>query len=156
MEPVLAPSPLFSIPLIDLVYRTDIPPSERPVFKNSEAVARYLQETWDQNKLELQEQFKVLLLNGANQILGIYEHASGGHRRISIEPKWIFAAAILANASQIILSHNHPSGQLKASKQDIFLTEKIKLGASLLDIAVLDHIIITRKGYYSFADQKLI
>ncbi|MEI2709571.1 MAG: JAB domain-containing protein [Chitinophagaceae bacterium] len=57
------------------------------------------------------------------------------------------------NATSIILSHNHPSGNLKPSKQDTLLTEKIKQGALLLDIKVLDHIIVSEEGYYSFADE---
>ena len=72
------------------------------------------------------------------------------------DPKVIFAAAIKSAASSIILAHNHPSGNLRPSSADISLTRKIKAGGELLDIAVSDHLIISREGYYSFADEGLM
>ena len=71
------------------------------------------------------------------------------------DPKRIFQAALKANASSIILAHNHPSGNLNASQQDIALTKKIKKGAEFLEIAVLDHLIITDESYKSLADENM-
>ncbi len=68
----------------------------------------------------------------------------------------IFAAALKVNCCAIIISHNHPSGNLKPSRQDQELTQKIKYGAQLLDINLFDHIIVTNEAFYSFADQGLI
>ncbi len=115
-----------------------------------------LEQNWDKGKLEFVEQFKVLLLNRANKVLGLYELSTGGVAGTVADPKLIFVAALKACASAIILCHNHPSGNLQPSAADIQLTKKIKEGGSLLDIAVLDHIILTSEGYYSFADEGLL
>lgn len=72
------------------------------------------------------------------------------------DPKLIFAAAIKTNACGIILAHNHPSGNLQLSQADIDLTLKMKEGGKLLEIQVLDHVILTSEGYYSFADEGLL
>ena len=99
------------------------------------------------------ESFKIVLLNRANKILGISTISQGGVSGTVADPKVIFQAALKANASSVILFHNHPSGQLKPSQQDISLTKKIKEGGKLLEISVLDHLIITDVGFYSFADE---
>jgi len=72
------------------------------------------------------------------------------------DPKLIFAAAINGASAAIILSHNHPSGQLKPSDADLKLTQKLKEGGKYLEIQVLDHIIVTSEGYYSFADEGVL
>ncbi|WP_317168263.1 JAB domain-containing protein [Pontibacter pamirensis] len=102
------------------------------------------------------EQFKVMLLNRANKVLGIYETSTGGVAGTVADPKLIFVAALKACASSIVLCHNHPSGNLKPSAADLQLTKKIKQGGELLDIAVLDHIILTSESYYSLADEGLL
>jgi DNA repair protein RadC len=106
--------------------------------------------------MELQEQFKVLLLNRANHVLGIYELSTGGVNSTVADPKLIFVAALKANASGIITAHNHPSGNLKPSEVDKYLTRKIKEGALLLDMVLLDHLIITPYSYCSFAGEAMI
>ena len=92
-----------------------------------------------------------MLLNRANKVLGIFEVSSGGSTGTVADPKLVFAAAIKANACGIILAHNHPSGNLQPSQADIDLTKKMKEGGKLLEIQILDHVIITTEGYYSFA-----
>lgn len=141
---------------IKLTYRNRVKPSERPQVTSSADSYRVLKSGWDPGKLEFVEQFKVLLLSRANRVLGIYEVSTGGVAGTVADPKLIFAAALKACASGIILSHNHPSGNLKPSAADLQLTRKIKQGGELLDIAVLDHIILTSEGYYSLADEGLL
>ena len=102
------------------------------------------------------EQFKVLLLNRANKILGVFDVSSGGITGTVADPRIILAASVKANAVSIILCHNHPSGSLIPSQADQQLTTKIKLAAQYFDITVLDHIIITAEEHYSFADQGLL
>ena len=80
----------------------------------------------------------------------------GGTAGTIADPKIIFAAAIKSNACGIILLHNHPSGNLKPSQQDLDLTRKIKAGGQILDIGVMDHLIITSEGYFSFVDEGLM
>jgi len=111
---------------------------------------------WDSSTIEFVEQFKVVLLNRANRVIGIFNLSAGGTTGTVAEPKLVFASSILRNASSIILAHNHPSGNLKPSSADIDLTKKLKEAGKLLDIPVLDHLIVTTEGYYSFADDGMI
>lgn len=138
---------------VELVYKTKVKASERPVVSSSKEVYELLRRTWDENKIELVEQFKILLLNQSNKVLGICELATGGICGTVADPRIIFTMALKAAASNIILAHNHPSGSLKPSQADVQLTRKIKEGGQLLDITVLDHLIITKEAYYSFADE---
>ena len=147
---------LYEVAEIHLSYKTDVKPSLRPKINGSKDAFNVLLETWDDSKIEFVEQFKVLLLNRANKVLGIFEVSSGSSTGTVADPKLIFAAAIKANACGIILAHNHPSGNLTASQADLDLTKKMKEGGKFLEIQVLDHVIITKEGYYSFADEGLI
>jgi DNA repair protein RadC len=98
----------------------------------------------------------LLCLNRANKVIGFYKVSSGGFAGTVADPKVIFTIALNCAASAIIIAHNHPSGNLKASKADIDLTNKIKLAGDTLEINLLDHIIMTEDSYYSFADDALI
>lgn len=109
--------------------------------------------SWDKNTIELQEEFKVLLLNRANIVLGIYPLSKGGVAGTVVDVKLIFGVALKCNASGMILCHNHPSGNLKPSKQDIEITKKIKQCSELFEISLLDHLIISNFGYYSFSEE---
>ncbi|WP_192821282.1 RadC family protein [Rufibacter sp. LB8] len=141
---------------VKLTYRSKVKPDERPKVTCSTDIYDLLKGNWDNGKLEFVEQFKVLLLNRANKVLGLYELSTGGVAGTVADPKLIFVAALKACASAIVLCHNHPSGNLTPSAADIQLTKKIKEGGSLLDIAVLDHLILTSEEYYSFADEGLL
>jgi DNA repair protein RadC len=116
----------------------------------------FLKKVYDKRILQLQESFIVLYLNRANQILGYYKHSLGGIAGTVADPRIIFATALASASSGIILSHNHPSGNLTASQPDLDLTRKIKEGGKLLEIQLLDHVIVTKTGYFSFADEGLI
>jgi DNA repair protein RadC len=102
------------------------------------------------------EEFWVLLLNRANQVISKKQISAGGVSGTVADPRIIFKHAIEALASGIILMHNHPSGNQTASKQDQELTRKMVASGKSLDIPVLDHIIFTNQGYYSFADEGLL
>jgi len=102
------------------------------------------------------EQFWILLLNRANQIISKVQISSGGVAGTVVDAKLIFKPALEVLASGIILLHNHPSGNLKPSKQDIDITKKLITGAKNLDINILDHLIISEMGYLSFKDEGLI
>jgi DNA repair protein RadC len=98
------------------------------------------------------EEFWVLLLNRGNKIIDYKKISEGGVAGTVVDPKIIFKYALENLASNIVLCHNHPSGNTMPSFEDKTLTKKIKEGAALLDILVLDHLIIGQKTYYSFAD----
>jgi DNA repair protein RadC len=102
------------------------------------------------------EEFWIILLNRANHIIYKTAISKGGISGTVADPRLIFKAAIEHNASGLILSHNHPSGNLKPSESDILLTKKIREAGKNLDIEVLDHIIIAADKYYSFADEGIL
>jgi DNA repair protein RadC len=108
---------------------------------------------WDLDTIELQEEFKVLLLNRANEVLGIYPLSKGGIAGTVVDSRLIFAVALKCNATGIIIAHNHPSGNLKPSDADITLTRSIKKCADFLDITLIDHIIVTKNGFFSFSNE---
>jgi DNA repair protein RadC len=141
---------------VELVYKSKVKPSQRPQIQCSNDSYEVLLKTWDINKIELIEQFKILLLNTRQKVLGIHEISTGGISGCVADPRLIFASALKAGATGIILSHNHPSGSLNPSNADIQLTRKIAEGGKLLDIVVSDHLIISLESYYSFADEGMI
>jgi DNA repair protein RadC len=146
----------YQVAEIQLIYKSNVKPSLRPKINCSKDAHNVLMETWDDSKIDLLEQFKVMLTNRANKVLGIFEVSIGGISGTVADPKLIFAAAIKAAASGIIISHNHPSGNLRPSQADIQLTKKIKEGGKLLEVQLLDHIMLTSEGYFSFADEGLL
>ncbi|PWA09825.1 RadC family protein [Flavobacterium laiguense] len=99
------------------------------------------------------EEFWVLFLNNSNKILFKTQLSKGGMTGTMVDVRIVFKIAFEQNATAIILVHNHPSGKLQASDADIQITKKIKTAGQQLDIPVLDHIIITESGYYSFVDE---
>ena len=102
------------------------------------------------------EVFWILLLNRANQVIKKCQISTGGISGTVADPKIIFKTALENLCSAIILVHNHPSGNLKPSSADISLTKKMKESGNLLEIPVLDHIIFSDNGYYSFADEGIL
>lgn len=138
---------------IELIYKSSVKPSKRPRITCSKDGYELFLKHWDQNKLEFVEEFKVMLLNRAHKVLGICTLTSGGVSGTIADPKLAFVAALKANASYIMIAHSHPSGNLKPSKADEELTSKIKEAGKFLDLFLLDHLIITSEGYYSFADE---
>lgn len=99
------------------------------------------------------EQFVAILLNRSNQVIKVAAISDGGISGTVVDPKRLFKIAIEANASAIIVGHNHPSGNVVPSSQDIALTNKLKNAGSFLDISVLDHLIVGDEKYFSFADE---
>lgn len=149
--------PLFKIAQVELTYRNKVKASERPIVQKSDDAYKLLINNWDMNKIELVESFKILLLDRRSACLGISEISSGGVSGCMADPKIIFATALKARASNLILAHNHPSGQLVPSNSDISISRKLREGGKVLDINVLDHLIVSPDQYYSFADEgKLI
>lgn len=102
------------------------------------------------------EQFFVLLMRRNNTIIRHVQVSAGGVSGTLVDPKLVFNPALEHLASAVIISHNHPSGNLKPSQADISLTRKLKDGGDLLEIRVLDHLIFTNHAYFSFADEGLM
>jgi DNA repair protein RadC len=133
--------------------RLSASPLDKHRIGSSGDIARYLQTRLKDNRHEV---FAVLFLNRANKINHFEIISEGGITGTVADPRIILRKALEEDAVNIILCHNHPSGSLKPSRADEELTRKIKEAARLLDIAVLDHIIVSEDGYYSFADEGLL
>lgn len=156
MEKEMTTTAWLNVAEVELIYKSKVKASERPMIKTSKDAAELLTNLWNENKIDFIEQFKVLLLNRANRVLGIIDISSGGVTGTVADPRLIFVAALKANAVGIIISHNHPSSNLKPSRADEELTQKIKNAGKFLDISLLDHVIVSSEGYFSFADEGLL
>ncbi len=146
----------FQVAEITVSYLPKLKASQRPKVSTCQEVYECFLQTWDEHRIEMVEQFKVMLLNRAGRVLGIFEVSTGGSAGTIADPKIIFSTALKGNASSIILAHNHPSGSLKPSHADLQLTSKLVQAGKLLDIVVLDHLIITSEGYISFANESMM
>lgn len=141
---------------VELVYVNKMKSTERPVIASSKTAYEVLMQHWDKNKIDYLEHFKILLLDNANRVLAVYEVSSGGLTSTSVDQRQVFCAGLLIKATAIILAHNHPSGRLTPSNEDRTLTNNIVAAGKIIGISILDHIIVTSEGYYSFADEGLI
>jgi DNA repair protein RadC len=139
---------------VEIIYRNRLR-EERPLVSTSAATYDILLPFFEQ-AMETYEVFYVVMLDRGNRVKCVFKASQGGLHGTVADPKVIFAASLKCLASSIIVAHNHPSGQLRPSEEDIRLTRKLVDGARLLDLAVLDHVIMTRNGYYSFADNGML
>ncbi|MDX2282974.1 MAG: DNA repair protein RadC [Bacteroidia bacterium] len=103
-----------------------------------------------------QEVFYVVYLNRANEIRAVREISRGGLTSTVIDPRIVFREAVSLMAASIILVHNHPSGSLRPSEADLSITRRLSEAAKLFDMQVLDHIIVSARGHYSFADHQVL
>lgn len=102
------------------------------------------------------EEFWILLMGRSNKVLGAHLISKGGLAATVVDPKVIFQVALENQATSIILAHNHPSGSLRPSAEDLTLTKKVCAGGNLLDIKVFDHLILTDESYFSFGDEGVL
>ena len=126
---------------------------ERPVIQNSMDVVNLMQ-----NKIAYldHEELWVIYLNNSNRILDVVQINKGGISSTEVDVRIVLEKAVVMKSTQIILCHNHPSGSVRPSKADIQLTEKTRKAANILDVMLVDHIIIHKGKYYSFAEESLI
>lgn len=129
---------------------------ERIKVTNSQILFNLILKHWDLDLIEFQEEVKILLLNRANIVLGIYEMSKGGTSGTVVDIKIILGIALKCNASSIVITHNHPSGTLEPSEPDKSITKKLKEACRILDLNLLDHLIVTGQGYYSFSDNLIL
>jgi DNA repair protein RadC len=145
----------YNLAEIQVSYRTTIKASERRKITTSKDAESILREIWSSG-MEFKEEFYIILLNRANKVLGWYKVSEGGMSGTVVDPKLVFSIALKSLASSLVLAHNHPSGNLKPSNEDINLTKKLKEAGALLEIPVLDHLILTTDGYFSFGDEGMM
>jgi DNA repair protein RadC len=138
---------------LELGVRRNMADNKKEIVTSSRDVASYLQAKLQYKKHEV---FAVVFLNRSNKINHYEIISEGGITGTVADPRIILRKALEHDAVSIVLCHNHPSGNLKPSRQDQELTLKIKEAAKYFDIKVLDHIIVSEEGYYSFADDGML
>jgi DNA repair protein RadC len=146
----------YKVAEVKLSYKSTLKYKERVKVSSAEDAYKLLLPLFDEDTIEYNEFFKVLLLDNANHVLGYTLVSQGGLTETCVDIRIILQAALLCNATNLILAHNHPSGNLTPSEEDLSLTNKIKEAAKLMRINVMDHLILTSESYFSFADDGLM
>ncbi len=134
-------------------YKTKVKAIDRPKIKSSQDAYNEFLKVFNAETIEHHEECILLLVNRANSVLGWVKISQGGIAGTVIDVRVIMSIAITANASGIIIAHNHPSGQIVPSDPDKQITRQIKEAGKILQILLLDHIIIGENSYYSFSDE---
>lgn len=147
---------LFKVSEVELTYKPNYKPADRPQISTAKKAHEIFIAHWSLGKIEFLEEFKIFLLNRRNRVLGIVDISMGGVSGTLADPRVIFAIALKSGASGIIQCHNHQSGELQPGKTDVDLTRKLQQGGRLLDIEILDHLIVSKEGFYSFADEGMM
>ena len=144
---------LFTMDIAEIAisYSTNVKPGDRVKITTSKTAYEVFAAGWP--SYEHREYFYIILMNRANKVLGVSQISVGGISGTVVDPKLVFQAALKANASSIILGHNHPSGELIPSDADNALTRKLADVGTLLDLPVLDHLIMNSETYYSYKDE---
>jgi DNA repair protein RadC len=140
---------------IEISYKPLIKPSEMAKISCSSDAEKIFRSIWG-NSINYRESFYALYLNRANKVLGYQLISLGGICGTVVDVRCICQAALKASCSSIILAHNHPSGTNEPSDADIKITRKLKEAGSILDIALLDHLILMPEGYTSLADEGMV
>lgn len=141
--------PEFSISL----KRTKHPFYETFQVTSSADSAEVAKRLFDENTIDWVESFFVIALSRANRVIGFYKVSHGGVTGTVVDPKVVMQFALLSNATSLILTHNHPSCRVTPSKSDLETTRKISQACDLMDMCLLDHIIVSSEGHFSFADE---
>ena len=142
----------YTVAEVQLTYKRKASYMGEGELRSSIDVYRFLLSIYPKETIEYRESFKVLYLNNCGKAIGYTTISEGGIDTTCVDVRMILQGALLCNATQIILSHNHPSGNLNPSTQDISLTKKIKDAAAIMQIRLVDHTILTTENYYSFSD----
>lgn len=137
---------------VALSYKNRVPYNQRQKVITSHGAYEVLTNIFPADTIDFRETFIVLYLNKASQVLGYSIISEGGTASTVVDTKMVIQTALLANASCILLAHNHPSGNLRPSIEDNRLTKRVEEAARLFDIKVLDHLIVTSESFYSFSD----
>jgi DNA repair protein RadC len=139
---------------VQLIYRSRIPTANRVQIKTSYDAFKVFWEHWDKDTIEHIEEFKMLLLNNKNTVLGIATISKGGSTGTVIDPRIISQYGLKAHASAVIFGHNHPSNNPTPSEADVSITKRLQDAGNVLEIRVLDHIILcSDQSYYSLMDE---
>lgn len=119
---------------------------------NTKLAKNFCKKLFNPKTIQLKESFYLIALSNSNYVIGWYKVSEGQSNNCIVDLKHLTATAILSNATGVIITHNHPSGMLTPSHSDKNITNKIKKGLNLFDITLIDHVIVSHKGCYSFMD----
>jgi DNA repair protein RadC len=139
---------------VEIIYKSRIPASKRVQIRHSADAFKLFWEHWDKDTIEHHEEFKIMLLNNKNMVLGIADISKGGITSTIIDCRIVYQYALKAHATGIILAHNHPSSNPTPSESDVAITKKLSESGNVIDVKVLDHLVICgNNSYYSLADE---
>ena len=143
-----------NVPEIEIRYK----PRKSKQHKVANSLDAYgiIRHFFNENTIELLEETLLVLFDRNNQLLGWLKLSLGGMHGSVIDQRLIFGIALKAGASAIMLAHNHPSGNLEPSEKDILTTQQIKQGCQILGLRLFDHLIVAKRGYYSFSDKAIL
>lgn len=142
---------------IEVSYRYDNALADRPIIKSAEDAIDVLKNLYHLERISLQEQFVIVFLNRANKVIGSSNLFVGGLTGTVVDIKLVLAIGLKLMASSFIISHNHPSGNIKPSEEDKKITNKLCDASKLLEIQLLDHLVVTPDmKYFSFANEGLL
>lgn len=153
---VLSRQELSFVAEVELSFRPAIKPSKRPLVKCAADVYKVLSKFWNADQLEMRETFFMMLLNNHGRVMGIVELSHGGFTGVVVDTKMVFGVALKACACAIVVAHNHPSGNLRPSSQDIKVTQRLKAAGDILELPLQDHLIVSTEGYLSLAEEGYI
>ena len=140
----------FKVAEVTLQYKS-LREKQGKIISSQEAYSILLS-TFRDGTIEYREYAKVLYLNQQNEVIAYNTISEGGLTETAVDVRMILQGALLTNATQVILTHNHPSGNLKPSIQDDHLTERLRKACEIMRINLVDHLIVTTNGYYSYKD----
>ncbi|WP_022818884.1 RadC family protein [Fusobacterium russii] len=136
-----------------ILYENKLKNNDVTTIKNKENLLKFLRSKIAYEKIE---KFYVLYLSNSNELIAYEEKSSGTLDKSAVYPREIYKDVIKYNAKAIILAHNHPSGNIKPSKNDMDITKEISEGLKNFDALLLEHIIITENSYFSFLEEGLL
>jgi DNA repair protein RadC len=137
---------------VNFMFKNHLRPEEREVLNNAGLVYDFTRKLFGMD-IETKEHFFLVCLNNAMQVLSVFHVSTGGITSCIVDLRMLFIVALNCQATQILIAHNHPSGNLTPSEADNRLTIKMKEASKLLDIHLIDHLIVSDYGYYSYADE---
>lgn len=143
----------FTVAEVQLSYKNQVPCKDRQIINSSATAYNIVKNHFPDETIDYRESFKVFYMNVAGHLLGCLTVSEGGPCSTAVDVKLILQGALLTNAHGVIMAHNHPSGNLQPSTPDKFMTEKVEKALQIMDMKLLDHLIVTRGGYFSFVDE---
>jgi len=141
---------------VSLVFNSKVRANDRILIRSPEDAYRVLRRTWNEGELGVIEEFKIMLLDRGGRLMSLASVSKGGMTGTVVDPRVVFTIALKRRAHRMILAHNHPSGTLRPSEEDLRLTRRLQKIGKLMCIDVDDHIIVTKEGYVSISNEGLM